>query len=101
MTTQPGNEQVRRIRAPAFSPWGVPQTTEMIGHDIWIVVTAGHGGLNIGSQVPASLRLPREANGCFINGSNWAEEDLEIFIALALVFDGVEGRAGAALAVAG
>ena len=90
MTTTSGNEQIRGVRAPAWSPWGAPQASEMIGHDIWVVVTAGHGGLNIGSQVPASLQLPRAANDCFINGSNWAEEDCEIFIALALLFDGVE-----------
>ena len=65
------------------SPWGEIDNVEDMGPGIVGVCTPGHGGVRL--DPPASGRLPAAVKRTFMNGGNWAEEDLEMTIALALL----------------
>ena len=67
----------------AQTPWGSAQNVEQLGDEVWIVDTAGHGGVHM---TGAALRaVPAEVGITFINGPGWAEEDCEACIALAIL----------------
>ena len=72
-------------RLPRFqSPWGKVDLWEQLGDDIWVVHTPSHGGLYVG---PESLALlPDEVKWC-MRDRPWFEEDSELGIVLALLWD--------------
>ena len=71
------------MREGAHTPWGTAQNVEQLGDGVWMVSTAGHGGLYITGE--AQRALPAAVRGTFINGGAWAEEDCEACIALAIL----------------
>ena len=65
------------------TPWGPPQHTSMVAEGMVRVVTASHGGLRLLTE--AQERLPQEVRDSLLNGPQWAEEDCEEIIVLALL----------------
>ena len=65
------------------TPWGPAQNCDKIGANIWIVGTASHGGVRMAGK--AADAIPAAVGRTFINGREWAEEDCELPIALALL----------------
>ena len=77
---------------PHSTPWGVPTSADHVGDDIWLISTPGHGGLYIGRGSQSAL--PAAVGRSFLDGPNWAEEDCEMVIAVALLFDTIQDRLG-------
>ena len=71
------------MREGSDTPWGTAQNVEQLGDEVWMVSTAGHGGLYITGE--AQRALPAAVRRTFINGGAWAEEDCEACIALAIL----------------
>ena len=65
------------------TPWGPPQHTSMVAEGVVRVVTASHGGLRLLPE--AQDRIPGEVRNSLMNGAQWAEEDCEEIIVLALL----------------
>ena len=75
---------------PRSTPWGEPTSADHIGDDIWLIDTPRHGGLFIGSHSKSAL--PAAIGDSFMHGQNWAEEDIEMAIAAALLFDTIQDK---------
>ncbi len=62
---------IAQVREGMRTPWGAAQTVERMAPGIWIVSTAGHGGIKLDAahqrQMPAYMR----------RGGGWYEEDCE------------------------
>ena len=65
------------------SPWGTIDNVTRLGPDVEIVETPSHGGLHF--QNSAIGAVPEQVRATFIEGPTWAEEDLELPIALAFL----------------
>ena len=65
------------------TPWGTAETVTQLADEVWIVETPNHGGLRLDGR--ARTALPGYVRHTFINGGAWAEEDLEMTIALAFL----------------
>ncbi len=73
---------------PLRTPWGAAQTTHTLAPSVTLVTTASHGGLLLAGDAS----MPPDVGETFINGPDWAEEDCELPIALAILHrDGVLG----------
>ena len=68
---------------PEQTPWGPVQHEICISPGACYVSTASHGGLYLTGQSYAAL--PEPVRNTFINGAQWAEEDCEMNIVLALL----------------
>ena len=65
------------------SPWGTIDHVIRLGPEVQIVETPSHGGLHFqGKTIDA---VPPQVRATFIEGPTWAEEDLEMPIALAFL----------------
>ena len=64
------------------TPWGKPIESNEINDEIVHFATESHGGLLLANSLQESL--PREVTNTFINGRQWAEEDIEAWIVFAL-----------------
>ena len=73
------------VEMPAITdtPWGPPQYVGGVAEGIYRVVTASHGGLRLLQE--AQNKLPPGVRQMFLNGPEWAEEDCEEVIVLALL----------------
>lgn len=71
------------MRTGTHTPWGSAQTVEQLGDEVWMVTTAGHGGVYMTAK--AVRRIPAAVRSTFMNGASWAEEDCEASIALAIL----------------
>ncbi len=62
---------IGQVREGMRTPWGAAQTVERMAPGIWVVSTAGHGGLKLDAahnrRMPAYMR----------RGGGWYEEDCE------------------------
>ena len=65
------------------SPWGTIDHVTRLGPEVEVVETASHGGLHF--QGKAINAVPAQVRATFIKGPTWAEEDLELSIALAFL----------------
>ena len=65
------------------SPWGVVDHVTRLGPEVEVVETPSHGGLHF--QGKAVDAVPARVRATFIEGPTWAEEDLELPIALAFL----------------
>ena len=65
------------------TPWGNADTEYSLGCGLVAVNTPGHGGIYISDP---SI-LPSDVTSTFANGRNWAEEDVEGCLVLALLYD--------------
>ena len=77
------NTYTPKVNPPTDTPWGPAQNAQAIGAGVWIIDTAGHGGLYI--EGPAYESLPKGVAATFMNGGHWAEEDCEMAIALSVL----------------
>ena len=68
------------------TPWGPAEDSFVLGPDVFLHMTARHGGLQIGEAAQAAI--PVEVRDTFRNGHGWAEEDDEYPIALAFLLVG-------------
>ena len=62
------------------SPWGTIDHVTCLGPNVAVVETPSHGGLHL--EGPAIEAVPAAVRATFIEGPTWAEEDLELAIAL-------------------
>ncbi len=62
------------------SPWGTVDHVTKLGPEVHFVSTPSHGGLRLTAK--AKQAVPVTVRHTFINGGEWAEEDLEASIAL-------------------
>ena len=62
------------------SPWGTIDHVTKLGPEVHFVSTASHGGLRLTEK--AQQAVPATVRHTFINGAEWAEEDLEASLAL-------------------
>ena len=62
------------------SPWGTIDHVTRLGPDVVVVETPSHGGLHF--QGAAAEAVPAAVRATFIEGPTWAEEDVELPIAL-------------------
>ena len=62
------------------SPWGTIDHVTKLGPEVHFVSTPTHGGLRLVGK--AKQAVPATVRRTFINGGEWAEEDLETRIAL-------------------
>ena len=65
------------------SPWGSVQDATVLAPGVTLIETASHGGLHLAG--PALEAIPHAVGATFINGPDWAEEDCEMAIALAIL----------------
>ncbi len=70
------------------SPWGQTQYVGGVAEGIYRIITASHGGLRL--LQAAQDKLPPGVRQMFLNGPEWAEEDCEEIIVLALL--GLTGK---------
>jgi hypothetical protein len=65
--------------APKNTPWGKPQTCDLLAEGIWSITTSSHGGIKLdrdrNAKVPEGARRP----------SGWYEEDCD-WVIVALVY---------------
>ena len=78
---------------PAGCPWGEVDDETQIGPDIWVVSTPSHGGLYVGPD--SASHIPPEVQDC-MGTRPWYEEDCEMVIILALLWDRLDMSAVAA-----
>ena len=62
------------------SPWGTIDHVTRLGPDVVVVETPSHGGLHF--EGAAAEAVPAAVRATFIEGPTWAEEDVELPIAL-------------------
>lgn len=62
------------------SPWGTIDHVTKLGPEVHFVSTPSHGGLKLIGK--AKQAVPATVQRTFINGGEWAEEDLEASLAL-------------------
>lgn len=66
------------LREGSRTPWGAAQDVDLIAPGVWLVSTAGHGGIKLdrvrNAKVPASCRTK----------GGWYEEDCEVSIVFAV-----------------
>lgn len=67
------------------TPWGDADDQTQIGDDIWVVSTPGHGGLYVGYE--SASRIPTTVKQCMMTRFPWFEEDCEMIIVIALLWD--------------
>ena len=67
----------------AHTPWGPPQHVGVVAEGVYRIVTASHGGLMLSDEAQAAL--PAGVPQMLLNGPEWAEEDCEEIIVLALL----------------
>lgn len=72
------------------SPWGKPQTQQKLAEGIYLVSTAGHGGIFVSrerfKEMPDSVTINPYSQG------TWFEEDLEAVIPMLFFFDEMPER---------
>ena len=71
------------MQTGAQTPWGSAQSVHQLGDEVWMVSTASHGGVYVTGA--AARAIPAAVRRTFINGANWAEEDCEACIAIAIL----------------
>lgn len=71
------------MRRGSHTPWGSAQTVVELGDGIWMMTTASHGGIHV--RGAAMKAIPTSVRETFINGPEWAEEDCEASIAIAIL----------------
>ena len=75
--------KTRQIQHGDRTPWGQADFPEELGDGIYSISTPSHGGIYMGAD--ARRAIPAEVRKTFMNGGAWAEEDCEMYIALALL----------------
>ena len=94
MNTQTIEQQSRRTGAAATrasmqlkvgdpTPWGPADDVRELAAGVWLVDTPSHGGLHLAGAAKAAV--PQAIQDSLINGSEWAEEDCELPIVLAVL----------------
>ena len=80
------------------TPWGLAQQVADLGGGVLSISTASHGGLFIPKT--AAKPIPKRVSDTFCeadrktkDASVWAEEDCEMTIAIALLFDHLDSHA--------
>ena len=75
--------KTRQIQHGDRTPWGQADFPDELGEGIYSISTPSHGGIYMGAD--ARRAIPAEVRKTFMNGGAWAEEDCEMYIALALL----------------
>ena len=80
------------------TPWGPAQQSTDLGCGVLSIITASHGGLYIPKE--AAKLIPKRVRDSFgeagsgtNDGGIWAEEDCEMTIAIAFLFDHLDQHA--------
>ena len=91
--SEPGKQARSGVRAPkgeqeviregSHTPWGAAQDVEELGAGVTVVHTASHGGVHM--TTAAAAEVPTAVRRTLMNGAQWAEEDCEASIVLAIL----------------
>jgi hypothetical protein len=80
------------------TPWGTAQHVRDLGGGVLSISTGSHGGLFIPKT--AARLIPKRVRDAFVengqgtrDGGIWAEEDLEMAVAIAFLFDHLDNHA--------
>ena len=71
------------IRVGDQSPWGIVETVRQYTPDACFVSTAAHGGVHLSGD--ALRAVPAEVRASLREGEEWAEEDCEANIVMAIL----------------
>ena len=80
LSSSPGT--IRRY-SRSSTPWGPAQQVTELGDGVWLVDTASHGGVRMTGK--AARAVPAAVRRTLLNGAEWAEEDCEASIVLAIL----------------
>jgi hypothetical protein len=72
---------------PTTTPWGELEYTEELSAGLYVVATAGHGGLYIAPGPLREALHDRFGPSPFLESIAWWEEDIDAIVALILLID--------------